>query len=208
MSYKLWYFKFRGRGEPIRLLLEALGQPYENAFIDREGFVALQKEGPAKLAFGSVPALQDGDFWLIQGPVIMGYLARAHGAIPGDARQAARADAITLGAEDLRVAYFKLFRDDAEGSKEDKQEKFLAGPWAERWLPRLDGLLALNNSDRAFVGQDLGHADVAVWDILNAFQTYIPGASLNGHARLEAFYRNFAERPAIAAYLASSRRLP
>ena len=204
MSYKVWYFKFRGRGEQVRLLLSALGAEYEDCFVDRAGFMGMKKEGPARLAFGSLPMLEDGDLRLVQGPAIMGYVARKEGGIPEDLAQAARADAICLGAEDLRMIYFKV---QGEG-KEEAQKEFLEGPWKQRWLPNLEGLLELNGSDQHFVGDRLTHADAAVWDVLNAMVTYVPGASLEGFSRVEGFYKAFSERDAVAAYLKSDRRLP
>lgn len=203
MSYKLWYFKFRGRGEQVRILFAALGAEYEDAFVDRAGFVAMKKDGPARLAFGSLPMLEDGDLRLVQGPAIMGYVARKEGAAPQDLGQAARADAICLGAEDLRIHYFKV---QGEG-KEAEQKEFLEGRWRERWLPNFEGLLELNDSDRCFVGERITHADAAVWDVLNAMVTYVPGASLSGFSRVEAFYNGFAQRDAVAAYLKSDRRV-
>src|ERR1700743_3327998 len=142
MSYRLWYFPVRGRGEQIRLFLHALGQPFENVPVTRDRLAELKKEGPQLLAFGSLPLLEDGDFRLVQGPVIMSYLAHRHGLTPENLQQAAQASVITLGAEDLRSKYFSLF---GEGS-EAKQAAFLAGDWKIRWLPSFEGLLKLNGN--------------------------------------------------------------
>jgi glutathione S-transferase len=202
MSYRLWYFPFRGRGEQIRLLLNALEQPYEDVAVKRADLPALKQQGPGLLAFGSLPLLEDDDFRLVQGPVIMSYLARKHGMAPTDLRQGARADAITLGAEDLRTRYFSLF---GEGAQE-KQAAFLSGDWQTRWLPSFDGLLALHGAGGFFLGSTPCHADLAVWDVLDAVTTYIPGATLDGHPRLSAFCDAVRALPPVAAYLA--RRPP
>ena len=106
---------------------------------------------------------------------------------------------LTLGAEDLRMQYFKLFGDGAEG----KQAEFLKGGWSERWLPNLEGLLELGGNREHFVSNELSYADVAVWDVLNAFLTYIPGANLDGFEGLRTFYDAFAARPPVAKYLAA-----
>lgn len=196
MSYKLYYFPFRARAEQIRLMLSALGVAYEEVALDRESFMALKKQGPGVLAFGSVPMLEDGDFKLVQGPAIMSYLARQHGRYPGDVKQAVRADAIALGAEDLRTKYFGVYKD------AEKAREFLGGDWATRWLPAFSGLLEQNDTGY-FVGKDWTHADIAVWDVLDAILTYVDGASLDGHARVAEFRERIAKIEPLAAYLAA-----
>jgi glutathione S-transferase len=198
MSYRLYYFPIRGRGEQIRLMLHALTQPFEDIAVKREQFVEMKKEGPRQLAFGSLPMLQDGELHLVQGPVILGYLARKHGIAPGDLKQAARADAIALGAEDLRAKYFGTLSGD---NADEKKAAFRDGDWRTRWLPSLEGLLELNGDTGFFVGDSLTHADIAVWDAIDGVLTNIAGATLEGCPRLVRFRESIAKRPAIAEYL-------
>jgi len=199
MSYRLYYFSIRGRGEQVRLLLHALAVPFENIVVNRDEFLRLKQKGAGTLYFGSLPMLEDGDLHLCQGPVILGYLARRHGAAPTELQLSAKADAIAWGAEDLRTRYFKLFGEDRDKARAD----FVNGDWRSRWLPNLDELLRLNGGTGYFVGNSLSHADIAIWDVLNAFLEYIPGTSLQGHEALTAFYASVAARPQIAAYVAS-----
>lgn len=206
MAYKVYYFASRGRAEQIRLLLNVLEVPYEDVHLNREAFMALKEQGPKMLAFGAVPMLEDGDFRLAQAPVILSYLARKHGLAPADLQEAARLDAIALAAEDLRLHYFKCFG--GGDDKEARQKEYLANPWKSRWLPIFESLLAFNGDTGYFVGSSITHADIAVWDILDATLSYVPGSSLEGFPKLQAFYSAIRERPAIAAYLASSRRVP
>ena len=201
MSYQLWYFPFRGRGEQIRLMFHALRQPFEDIPISREQFVELKKEGPRTLMFGSMPILVDGDFRLAQGPVIMSYLARRHGAAPTDLRAEARADAITLGAEDMRSKYFSLFGEGAPA----KQAAFVIGDWQNRWLPALEGLLKIGSSG-FMVGSAFSHADIAVWDALDAVLNDVTGANLDGFPRLVEFRERIAALPGLAPYLQSRNK--
>ena len=197
MGYRLHYFPIRGRGEQIRLALHAVGQPFDDVRLDRAEFAALRAAGPDRLAFGSLPMLEDDGFRLVQGPAILGYLGVRHGLRPAGLRDAAWCDALVLGAEDLRIRYFRAFGEDAT-----KRADFIAGDWSQRWLPRLEGLLARSGHAEHFLGSSLTVADVALWDVLDAVTAFIPGASLAGHPHLEAFAAAFAARPAIAAYLA------
>lgn len=199
--YRLTYWAKRGRAEQVRLLLEVLGEPYENVHIDAARLEALRSRGPEPFWFGSVPMLQDGEFHLVQGCAIMGYLGRKHGLGPSDPRSLAHADAMTLGAEDLRTAYLGLW---GEGGPE-RQPAFVAGPWSQRWLPRLDALLAARGTGY-LVGPDLTHGDVAMWDALDAILAWVPGASLDGFGHLQRFREALAARPRVAAYLISARR--
>lgn len=198
MAYRLYYFPFRGRGEQVRLLCHALGIPFEDVRVGRAEFAELRALGPIRLAFGSLPLLDDDGFYLVQGPAILAYLGTKHGARPADVRAAARCDTLVLGAEDLRIRYFRAF-----GEDEAKRKEFVGGEWSERWLPRLEGLLELNGSERHFVGRTLSAADVALWDVLDAVTTFLPGATLAGRDRLQAFHAAFASQPAVAAYLAA-----
>jgi glutathione S-transferase len=199
----LTYWNKRGRGEQVRLLLHALNEPYTEKYVAKgPQFKALQAQGPSKLMFGSVPLLEDGDFSLCQGPVILSYLAKKHGLLPDDPGVQARADAIAWGAEDLRIRYFGLFGPNAE----EKQRAFVDGDFKSRWLPAFEGLLQLNQSEAHFVGDGLTHADVAVWDVLDSMLQWVSGASLEGQPRLMAFFDGFKARPEIAAYLESEDR--
>lgn len=198
MGYKLYYFPIRGRGEQVRLLLHALEIPFDDVLVKREQYLEMKAEGPGTLYFGSLPMLEDGLYRLCQGPTILSYLARKHGAAPSDLQLSARADAIAWGAEDLRGRYFKMFGDDRDKARAE----FLQGDWQTRWLPSLNGLLEQNSNCGYFVGQQLTHADIAVWDVLDAFQVYV-SASLEGYPALQAFFENVRDLPSLAGYLAS-----
>lgn len=203
MSYTLHYWTVRGRGEQIRLFFRIFGIPFADVHVKRDAFLAMREQGPAMLAFGSLPMLEDDTFRLCQGPVILSYLARKHGIAPTDLQMSATADAIAWGAEDLRSQYFKLFGDDADA----KRASFVDGEWQTRWLPHLDGLLAANSSPGIFVGDRLTHADIAVWDVLDAILSNIEAASLDGVPHLQDFYAAIRNRPEVVAYIESGERL-
>jgi glutathione S-transferase len=204
MTYRLFYWKLRGRGEQIRLLLNELGQPYEDVHVTKDdSFAALRGEGPGTLAFGSVPMLQDGGLKLVQGPAIMNYLGRKHGLMPPDPGDAATTEAMVLGAEDMRMAYFRSLGTHAA----ERQAAFVAGDWRDRWLPAWEGLLVRNGDRGVLVGPALTQADVAVWDALDQIVTWVAGATLDGFPGVARLYASVAARPAIAAYLASDRRI-
>ena len=201
MSYLLWHFPIRGRAEQIRLLFHALEIAFEQRDVTAEILAELRSQGPDTLSFGQIPLLEDGDFRLVQGPAIMAYVADKHGVAPTDRQMRARADAIVLGAEDLRTKFFQLL----DPAADEVRAQFLATAWPNRWLHSFDGLLKLNGDTGFFVGSAFSHADIAVWDALDAVLTHVAGASLAGSRRLEDFHRAIAAKPGVAAYIGKGR---
>jgi len=199
MPYKLTYWPKRGRAEQVRVLLNEIGAEYEDVPIAHADLATTKG-----LYFGSVPMLEDGSFHLCQGPIIVSYLARKHGLAPTDLQLAAKADAIALGAEDLRIEYFRMFGDRAA----EKQAKFVDGNWTKRWLPSLAKLLEEGGGEY-FFGKTPNHADIAVFDAIDATVTWVEGAKakLAAVPSMQSFYDRVAARPKIAAYLASNRRV-
>ena len=108
MSYRLFYWALRGRGEQVRLLLNELGEDYEDVHLEHgQEYIQMRRRGPGTLYFGSVPMLQDGDFKLAQGPAIVNYLGRKHGIMPADPQAAAdRVDTepVALDQNDILTA--------------------------------------------------------------------------------------------------------
>jgi glutathione S-transferase len=109
---------------------------------------------------------------------------------------------MVLGAEDLRSIYLGFW---GPGDAA-RRAAFVAGPWRERWRPAFEGLLELGGDTGHFVGGRITHADIAVYDALDAVLQWVEGATLDGCPRLQAFMAAIAARPRIAAYLASERR--
>jgi glutathione S-transferase len=146
-----------------------------------------------------LPVLKDGDFRLAQGPVIMAYLAKKHGIAPADPRLSAWADSVAWGAEDLRTRYNALF-----GSKPTAvPAEFARNVWEGRWMPTFEALLAQNGDNGHFAGDTLTHADIAVWDIVDACVRYVAGCKLDSFPKVAAFYDAIGEIPAVATYIAS-----
>ena len=131
----------------------------------------------------------------------MNYLGRKHQIMPDDVQASSRVESYVLGAEDMRMAYFRIFGND-ETAKQ-KQLKFVESDWLQRWLPAWDGLLDLNGNNGYLVGNSLTPADIAAWDVLDTIINFVEGATFEGHNRLTKFHQSIAERPRIASYLAT-----
>jgi glutathione S-transferase len=201
MAYELYYFSGRGRAEQIRLLLHEADQPFTEVRVARDNLAELKAKGPGTLPFGAVPVLHHDGLVLAQGAAIMGSLGRRHGLAPSEPGAAARTDAMCLGAEDLRSKYFGLFGDGAEA----EQAEFVETLWRARWLPNLEGLLALSGDTGFFVGAALSYGDIAIWDTFDAVLRYVKGATLDGFPGLARFYAAILERPRIARHVAGRK---
>jgi len=221
-KYKLTYFDGRGRGEQARLLLNEVGVKFEDVRLNRDGFVALQKQENSPLVFGSVPLLEEGKFSLVQGPAIMTYLAKKNGLYPTNAKDGAYADSIVLGAEDLRMKMFDLPYTKAKTAKDGKSEAevaeidkagevvktFVNTTWSQRWLPNIERIL--KHSGTGFVvGKSLTHADLALFDVVDAITSnlgpFFPGLDEKTTPFLVKFLQDIRARPNIKKYVESRK---
>lgn len=107
-TFKLYYFDFPGKAEPIRAALTYSGLQFEDIRLSREEFVAMKKAGTFK--FGQVPALvtPDGE-QLVQSSAILRYIGRVAAAAgderlyPTDLRTAQRVDAAMAQEDDVFI---------------------------------------------------------------------------------------------------------
>ncbi len=110
---KLVYFAVRGRAEPVRLMLELTGVPYDYEEIP----IAVWPTPSGKQRFlastplGQLPILQDGDFFLCQSAAIYKYVARRVGLYGATLQEDARIDEVTETAGDLLLDLGTLFWD-------------------------------------------------------------------------------------------------
>ena len=85
-NYKLWYWpSIQGRGEFVRLALEAAGIPYEDCARE-QGAEALMKDMAAREPYApfAPPYLDTGTMVIAQVAHILTWLADAHGLAPKD----------------------------------------------------------------------------------------------------------------------------
>ena len=68
------YFDIRGRAEPVRLVYEDLGEPYEDRRVTDIEWIDLKPRTP----FGQLPLFSQGDLHLTQSYAIYRHLARSH----------------------------------------------------------------------------------------------------------------------------------
>src|SRR5580704_9152812 len=102
----LTYFVFRGLGEPIRLLFEDLGLPYEDRRLEfGETWAALKPTLP----FRQLPRLEAGGLTIFQSQAILRHLARANGLAGDTEAERIRCDVSAEAARDLQQRLWDHF---------------------------------------------------------------------------------------------------
>lgn len=227
-DYELFYWpSIQGRGEFVRLALEEAGAHY----LDVARLPASQGGGvPAIMRFlkgqepGALPLappfLRVGDLVISQTANILSFLAPRLGLVPADEASRLEANQIQLTIADFvseihdvhhPIAVSLYYEDQREEARrragslvKERMPKFL------RWLEQI---LDRNARSQAqwLVGEDLTYVDLSAYQVM-AGLTYAFPRALSRLERqlplLRALHDRVAERPRIAAYLASPRRVP
>ncbi|VUZ50764.1 unnamed protein product, partial [Hymenolepis diminuta] len=125
MAHILAYWDFRGRAEPIRLLLRYLGVDFEEKLYrfgpapeyDREEW--FDEKFKLSLDFPNLPYYIDGDFKLTQSSAILEYIADKHGMVPNCKKQRAILHMLLNASLDLRMNFARLcYNPDFENLKD------------------------------------------------------------------------------------------
>ncbi|WP_073214824.1 glutathione S-transferase [Massilia sp. CF038] len=220
MEYALYYWpSIQGRGEFVRLALEEAGAAYVDVARQKKGMDALMAamDASATPPFAP-PFLKADELMIAQTANILLFLGARHGLAP-------RAEAGRLWAHQLQltIADFinevhdthhpvgvSLYYEDQK--KEAKRRS--AGFIAER-IPKFLGYFeqVLQNNDKRggfAVGARLSYVDLSLFQVMEGLRYAFPKAMARMVPRypaLIAVHGMVAERPNIAAYLNSKRRI-
>lgn len=219
MRYELYYWTgIQGRGEFVRLALEDAGADYVDVARERgdaamQAFLEGKHEGALPFA---PPFLQAGHLLIAQTAAILDYLALPLGLVPeGEARRV-YANQLQLTIADLVAEihdshhpiasslYYEDQREEAQRRAADLRQtrlpKFLG--YFEEVLARAGGRHALGEHS---------YVDLSLFQLMAGLDYAFPRAMRRLRKRLPqlcALAETVAQRPRVAAYLASPRRLP
>uniref|UniRef100_A0A287DCF3 glutathione transferase n=1 Tax=Ictidomys tridecemlineatus TaxID=43179 RepID=A0A287DCF3_ICTTR len=158
----LHYFDGRGRMEPIRWLLAATGEEFEEKFMKtREDLEKLRNDG--SLMFQQVPMVEIDGMKLVQTKAILNYIAAKHNLYGKDIKERALIDMYTEGMADLNemiIYYPSLPPGDKEGRLTQIKEKA-----RNRYFPAFEKVLKSHGQDY-LVGNRLSKADVHLTELL------------------------------------------
>lgn len=224
MRYELYYWpEIQGRGEFIRLALEEADADYlDVARLPQSKGVAVERvledavDGRTPFA---LPVLKAGRLVIAQTANILQFLGPPLGLVPKAEAARLWAHQLQLTLADLAVEAHDTHHPIAASLyyEEQKREALRrARDFRAQRLPKFlgyfEGLLRSNPAgDRHLVGRSLSYVDLSLFQVIAGLDYAFPRTMARmrpRHTRLAALHQRVAERPRIAAYLASERRIP
>ena len=217
--YKLWYWpSIQGRGEFVRLTLEAAGIPYIDCARE-QGADALMKDMNARHPFApfAPPYLDTGRMVVAQVAHILTYLADAHGLAPTDEATLFWTIQLQLTVTDIVAevhnTHHPVALDDYYGKQKAEAARYAEG-FRERRMPKFLAYFeqAANAFDGDFIAGDRwSPIDTSLFQLVEGLRYAFPRrmAQIEGdYPGVVAIHGKVAQLPGIAAYLRSDRRIP
>ena len=219
--YELYYWPgIQGRGEFVRLALEEARAPYTDVAREPRGMAAMMKllngAGPGLVPYAP-PFLRWGRLVVAQTANILAWLAPRLDLVPRAEAARVAANEIQLTIADLvaevhethhPIASGLYYEDQKPEAKKraaafvrDRVPKYLG--WLERAIERAGG--------KWLLGARFSYVDLGAFQVVEGLRYAFPRAMKREQRRiplLSSLHDRVANRPSVAAYLASPRRIP
>ena len=226
MTYELFYWPgIQGRGEFVRLALEEAGASYRDVALEPESkgggspavVKLLQAKGIQRPPFAP-PVLKAGRRFIAQTPNILLFMGSRHGLAPRDEAGRLWTHQLQLTVADFYLEIFSTHHPlgDAYAYEEQKAaakrrtRDFLATRLS-KFLGYFERVLERNPGRGPWlIGTRLTYADLSLAQVIGGLRYALPNATrkaLRSRPRLRLLYEEVFERPRIALYAASGRRL-
>jgi len=227
MAYELYYWNgLQGRGEFVRLALEDAGADYvdvaRGAKKDGQGTDAMMKilnsRTEPHIPFAP-PFLRDGNLLISQTANILFYLGPKLGLAPADddlryvanGLQLTIADVVTEVHDTHHPLATDLYYEDQKDAAKVRTKNFI-----EERIPKFVGyferVLKQNpDGDKQMVGHTITTVDLSIFQVVEGLRYAFPRATKKfgkQYPRVSALHDAVLERPNIAAYVESDRRIP
>ena len=219
MRYQLYYWTgIQGRGEFVRLALEDAGADYVDVAREQGDEVImpfLQGEKPGARPFAP-PFLKAGRLLIAQTAAILAWLGPRHALVPRSEAARLYAHQLELTISDLVVEAHDTHHPIASGQYYEDQRpaaKQRAEDFRKHRIPKFLDYFE-DVVDRAGGHHALGrhsYVDLSLFQVMSGLSYAFPHAMKRMRRklpRLTDLSKRVAERPRIAAYLASPRRIP
>lgn len=226
MSYELYYWpSIQGRGEFVRLALEEAAAAYVDVARSEapgagvQALMRLLESTTLPLPPFAPPVLRAGELILAQTATILAFLGARHGLAPPDESGRLHTEQLQLTLADLLVEVHDTHHPIASGQYYEEQKPearrrtrdFLAQR-LPKFLGYFERVLQQNPAgDQFLCGSALTYADLSLFQMIEGLRYAFPRTMARigpAHPRLERLHGRVRQRPRIAAYLASPRRLP
>jgi len=195
VHYKLTYFNSRGRAEHIRLLFALAGVEYEDVRLDHgENWQAFKPKTP----LGKIPVLEIDGHMLGESKAIARYLAREFQLAGKNNLEAAKADMLVDGVDDVAAHIRPAMREKDPEKKKELLDAVIK-EHIEPFLVKYDHLLK-QHGHGYFVNDQPTWADVFIFNTLQNWEKRQPGL-LQHHKNLHQFVEKIANNPHIKTYI-------
>ena len=222
MRYELYYWDgIQGRGEFVRLALEETGADYVDVAREPGGqsrMMQLLDGQEIECPPFAPPFLRVGELVIAQTANILLYLGAHHRLAPMAEPGRLRAQQLQLTIADLvdeahdthHPIASSLFYEDQRAEAKLRAADFVRSRMS-KYLGYFERVLARNpKGDRHLVGARLSYPDLSLFQVVAGLRYAFPRAMAAldpHHPRVVALHDRVQERPRIAAYLASPRRI-
>ena len=220
MRYQLYYWPgIQGRGEFVRLALEEAGADYDDVARGSGGsaaMMAMMDGGQGATPPFAPPFLKAGKLVIGQTANILFYLGPRHDLAPRTEAKRLWLHQLQLTIADLVQEVHDthhplgptLYYEDQRAAAKRRTDEF----WSER-VPKFLGYFedVLAHSGGSYIGgRRISYVDLSLFQIVEGLRYAFPrrmAAFERGAVRLVALHGRVMQRPNIAAYLASDRRI-
>ncbi|XP_013412353.1 glutathione S-transferase B [Lingula anatina] len=207
MAPILGYWNIRGLCQPIRLLLNYVGEEYEEKVYalgpapDFKDDSWMSEKFNLGLPLPNLPYWIDGDTKLVQSHAILKYHARKHNLCPKSEAEVVRCDMLEHHLTDVIEQHVYLCYSSFVqwGDYETKKAEFLTA------LPDKMKHFSEFLGDRPwFAGENLTFVDFLAYDILDIHRLFSPGC-LDTFKNLTDYMERFEALPAIQKFMQSDK---
>jgi glutathione S-transferase len=220
MRYELYYWaEIQGRGEFVRLALEEAGADYIDVARRKGGtdrMFAVMESRRNKTPSFAPPFLKAGKLMIGQTPNILLYLGDREGLAPATEAGRLWTHQLQLTMADFLVEIHDthhpigsgLYYEDQKPESKRRAADFI-GRRAPKFLNYFERVLEQNGGG-LLVGRRVTYADLSLFQVVAGLRYAFPKAMARlekKHKRVVALHERMAERPRIAHYLASPRRI-
>jgi len=217
MSYELYYWTgLQGRGEFVRLCLEDAGAAYTDvARIKGDDVIMpfLDGEHEGTLPFAP-PFLKSGRLIIAQVANILQYLGPRHGLVPESEAKRLHAHQLELTITDLVAEVHdthhpvasELYYEDQKAEAKKRSKDF-----RENRIPKFLDYFekAVERGGGKFPLREHSYVDLSLFQIMAGLEYAFPKAMAKQKVPLlRDLKKRVEDRPKLAAYLASERRIP
>ncbi|XP_052679113.1 glutathione S-transferase Y1-like [Crassostrea angulata] len=188
----LGYWNIRGLGQPIRLLLNYVGEEFDDVQyqqgvapdFSRDAWLSVKNT--LGLAFPNLPYYIDGDTKITQSNSILRYIGDKHALLGKTPKEKVDCDMMVENAMDFRNGVVRLcYNKDYEKIKDD----YFAN---------------VKDKLRQFAGDSITICDFPIYELLDQHRLMKPGI-LDDYPNLTKFVERFENLPKIKAYMASDK---